>query len=265
MTRVAKNSGRFYSASCQEIENQIFNFNRIMESALSKKEFLKRAARVIIAPHAGYIYSGFSANIAHRLLGNTKAKRIIVIGPSHYVAFRGLSGSFYDRYASPCGDLPIDKSYLETLAKKFKIGFVQEAHEQEHSTETQIPFIQHYNKDKAVIEIIYGKVGSELKELIAFLLQDSDNAIVISTDLSHFYSLQEANTLDQYCLDGVYQKDFNLLKKCEACGKSGVEALVAIAKEQNLNIELLDYRTSYDTSRDKSSVVGYMSACICEK
>ncbi|MEA2027671.1 MAG: AmmeMemoRadiSam system protein B, partial [Campylobacterota bacterium] len=154
-------------------------------------------------------------------------------------------------------------AYLEELAKKFKIGFVQEAHEQEHSTETQIPFIQHYNKDKKVIEIIYGKVGKELKELIEYLLKDMDNAIVISTDLSHFYDLDTANQLDKHCLDGVYNKDLKELQKCEACGKAGVEAIVAIAKEQNLNIELLDYRTSFDQSKDKSSVVGYMSACIC--
>lgn len=263
MTRLAKQSGRFYSDKCQVIENQIHNFNRIMENALSKKEFLNKEARVIIAPHAGYIYSGFSANIAHRLLGNSKAKRIIVIGPSHYVAFRGMSGSFYDRYASPCGYLPIDKKYLQALAKKFSIGFVQEAHEQEHSTETQMPLIQHYNKDKEVIEIIYDKVGSELKKLMEYLLQDRDNALVISTDLSHFYDLDTANKLDKHCLDGVYNKDLEMLKKCEACGKAGVEAIVAIAKEQNLNIELLDYRTSYDRSKDKSSVVGYMSACIC--
>ncbi|MBN2824978.1 MAG: AmmeMemoRadiSam system protein B [Campylobacterales bacterium] len=264
MTRLAKNSGRFYSDSCQEIENQIHNFNRLMESALTKKEFLNKAARVIIAPHAGYIYSGFSANIAHRLLGNSKAKRVIVIGPSHYVAFHGISGSFYERYASPCGYLPIDTDYLETLAHKFTIGFVEAAHKQEHSTETQIPLIQHYSKDKKVIEFIYGRVGKELKELIGFLLEDKENAIVISTDLSHFYDLDRANKIDKHCLDGVYNKDLSELKKCEACGKSGVEAIVTIAKEKNFNIELLDYRTSYDQSRDKSSVVGYMSACICE-
>jgi len=263
MTRLAKQSGRFYSDSCTEISNQIFNFNRLMESALDKKEFLNKEARVIIAPHAGYIYSGFSANIAHRLLGNSKAKRVIVIGPSHYVGFRGLSGSFYTKYATPCGDLTIDTAYLETLAHKFSIAFVESAHQQEHSTETQMPLIKHYSKDRAVVEIIYGQVGKELKELIEFLLQDKDNAIVISTDLSHFYDLDTANKLDKHCLDGVYNKDLKELQKCEACGKAGVEAMVAIAKEQNLNIELLDYRTSYDRSKDKSSVVGYMSACIC--
>jgi AmmeMemoRadiSam system protein B len=80
MTRVAKNSGRFYSSSCDEITHQISHFNHLLENALNEKEFLNKEARVIIAPHAGYIYSGFSANIAHRLLGNSKAKRVIVMG-----------------------------------------------------------------------------------------------------------------------------------------------------------------------------------------
>jgi len=263
MTRPAKNSGRFYSDSCHEIKNQIINFNRRMEEALSKKAFLSKEARVIIAPHAGYIYSGFTANIAHRLLGNAKTKRVIVIGPSHYVGFKGLSGSFYDRYASPCGYVDIDKKYLETLAQKFSIGFVQEAHQKEHSTETQIPFIRHYSPQSKVVEIIYGKVGNELKELIEYLLHDRDNAIVISTDLSHFYDLDKANSIDKNCLDGVFEKNLSTLEKCEACGYGGLRAIVAIAKEKNLNIQLLDYRTSHDHNRDKNSVVGYMSACIC--
>jgi len=259
MTRVAKNSGRFYSSSCDEITHQISHFNHLLENALNEKEFLNKEARVIIAPHAGYIYSGFSANIAHRLLGNSKAKR----GDCH-----GISGSFYTRHASPCGDLSIDTLYLEELAHTFEIGFVKEAHQKEahqkeHSTETQMPFIRHYSKDRAVIELIYGKTDKQLKQLIEFLLQNRDNALVISTDLSHFYDLDSANRLDKYCLDGVYRKDLELLAQCQACGKAGVEAIVAIAKEQNLNIQLLDYRTSYDTNHDKSSVVGYMSACIC--
>ncbi len=261
MTRVAKHKGSFYSDNCQEIINQINRFTDIMMSALPNKNFLNYEPRAIISPHAGYIYSGFTANIAHKLLANTTAKRIIVIGPSHYVGFNGISGSFYDRYETPCGYLAIDKEYLEIIKNKFNIKFVTKTHQQEHSTETQMPLIKHYHKDKKIIELIYGK-SSNLANLIKFLLKDKDNALVISTDLSHFHTLKKANQIDKNCLDGVYNQDLNLLKKCEACGYDGLIAMVQVAKEMKLNIELLDYRTSYDYSKDKNRVVGYMSAVV---
>ncbi len=261
--RQASVAGAFYPASCGEVESMIAKFNEILESAITDPEALAMVPRAIISPHAGYIYSGFTANIAHRVLANAKPKRVIVIGPSHRVYLKGMSGSFFDTFETPCGDLVIDKEYLEALAARFEIAFVPEAHA-EHSTETQMPFIRHYLPQTKVIEIVYGDQDPVyLGKMCEAILADPDNAIVISTDLSHYYPLDKAKLIDSICIKAVAELDPDLLHQgCEACGKIGVEAIIRAAKDLLLEPKILDYRTSADASGDTSAVVGYMSAAF---
>lgn len=264
MKRGAGVRGQFYPQSCSEIEKMIQKWNSLLDKKLNDKKLLKEIPRAIIVPHAGYIYSGFTANFAYRLLANTKAKRVIVIGPSHRVYIDGLSGSIQDRYETPCGDLEIDTEYLEKIKRYFPIEFSEKAHSVEHSTETQIPFIKQYLPNAKVIEFIYGKADyRKIAKLINDLLKDRDNVVVISTDLSHFYTLENAKKLDNICLNGILKKDISMLDQgCEACGMIGVKAMLQVAKEANLSVDLLDYRTSADASGDASSVVGYVSAYL---
>jgi len=264
MNRDAAVRGTFYPQSCKEVESMISHFNADLSSRLRDKSILIKVPRAIIAPHAGYVYSGFTANLAHRLLKNTKAKRIIVIGPSHYVGMKGVSAIDADMYETPCGDLQIDREYLALMKKSFSLGYAPQAHRQEHSTETQMPFIQHYLPHVKVIELIYGQVNyHELAKLCYELLKDRDNAIVISTDLSHFYTQDEAKKRDDICLEAMATKDNELIDKgCEACGLIGVKAILEVAKKANLEVKLLDYETSASYSGDTSRVVGYVSAGI---
>lgn len=264
MIRLAGNMGAFYPASCAEIEKMIEHWNGILDEALTDKSVLNEKPRAIIAPHAGYIYSGFTANIAHRILANSRPKRVVVIGPSHHVYFEGVSASMQESYQTPCGNLPIDKAYIEELAKHYPLEFVPEAHHKEHSTETQMPFIQHYEPQAKVVELIYGKIDyRELVPLIDTILSDPENVVVISSDLSHFYTLEEAKQLDNICLAGVAEESVEILDKgCEACGMIGIKAIVEVAKKHGWKTQLLDYRTSADASGDTSRVVGYMSALI---
>lgn len=263
MIRKAAVSGQFYSASCEEIQEQISHFNALLDENLQDKELLQKYARLIISPHAGYVYSGFTANIAHRILANSKPKRIVVIGPSHRVYIEGASISLHKEYETPCGSLKMDLEYSEKLQLKYHLHFQENAH-QEHSTETQFPFIKHYLPSAKVCEIVYGEINFQvLAELMYEVLQDDDNAVVISTDLSHFYDLQKANLLDNICLDAIATLDNEKMSGlCEACGKIGVMAAIEAAKKLSFKAELLDYRTSADVSGDKQSVVGYLSAIL---
>ena len=265
MIRVAGNRGGFYPDSCVEVEGMIAEFNGMLLKTLQGPKMLSQRPSAIIVPHAGYLYSGFTANIAHRMLGNREPKRVIVIGPSHYVYFRGISGSMLERYETPCGYLPIDREYLETLSVRHPILFVPEAHQKEHSTETQMPFVKHYCPNAKVVELIYGADTDYriLASLINEVLHDPENVVVISSDLSHFYTQKEAEKLDKVCLSGVVQKDIEILDHgCEACGLIGIKALVEVARKGQHKIELLDYRTSADVSGDRERVVGYMSAAM---
>lgn len=254
--------GQFYPYKCEELKVYFRKFTEQFNTISIPQEIQNIIPKAIIVPHAGYIYSGFTANVAYQFLKKTKAKRIIIIGPSHHYYFKGISGSYYENYETPCGNLEIDSPYLFALAKKFDIGFEPKAHEKEHSTEVQMPFVQHYFPQRKIIELIYGDIHAKsLVPLITALMQNSDNALVISSDLSHFHTLSEAKKVDKNCLKAVETLNLHEIEKgCEACGLIGIQAIIRVAQRMKLSSKLLDYRTSADASGDKSSVVGYMSA-----
>ena len=261
--RVARNAGSFYPKSKREIEYLIDIFNKGLDK---ENSFLYLEAKSIISPHAGYIYSGFWANFAHRVLANRKPRRVVVIGPSHHVYFKGVSASFFEQYQTPIKNLKIDLDYLGVMRKEFNLQFVQNAHNLEHSTETQMPFIAHYQPDVKVIELIYGDVDyKELAKIVTWLLEDSLTSVVISSDLSHFHSQERANLLDGICIDGVVKLDNDIIDLgCEACGIKGIKAIIDASNTLNLESKILDYRTSADAINDTSSVVGYLSAAFVE-
>ncbi|WP_309496278.1 AmmeMemoRadiSam system protein B [Sulfurovum sp.] len=251
--------GQFYPSSSNEIISTIKVYNA------KDNQNINLNTRAVIVPHAGYIYSGFTANKALRLLRNVEIERVVVIGPSHRVAFKGISAAMFDSYETPLGGFPIDKTFITGLSKSFDIKFVPQAHH-EHSTEVQMPFIKYYRPDTSIVELVYGEEDSaNLAKIIDHLLEDKNTAVVISTDLSHYYDIDKANRLDNICLDAVKTLDITRLKKgCEACGKIGIEAMLIAAKHRGLKPIILDYRTSADASLDRSEVVGYMSAAFVE-
>ncbi len=261
-TRKASVRGLFYPKECTKVKTYFREFNHKYDAMNIPNKMKGIVPRAIIVPHAGYIFSGFTANFAYRFLKQTQAKRIIIIGPSHHHYFKGISGSYYENYETPCGEMKIDSAYLFALAKQFDIGFDPKAHDKEHSTEVQLPFIQHYFPKTKVIELIYGELQPKiLANLIIALLNNKDNALVISSDLSHFYNVEDAKVLDKNCLRGVENLNLDELEKgCQACGLTGIKSMILAAKHLKLSSKLLDYRTSADTTKDTSSVVGYMSA-----
>jgi len=263
MKRQTAVAGTFYPNSCDEINQHIDHFSTILENSDFKSD-LDFIPKAIIVPHAGYVYSGFTANVAYSLLKDINPKRVVIIGPSHKFAFEGASIALFDEYVSPCGNIPIDKEYSNSLLDEFDfLSFNQKVH-QEHSTETQIPFVKHYLPNTKVVEIIYSDVSSNyISKIVNKTLRQEDTFLIISTDLSHFYDLQKANQLDGIGLKAIDELDLDIWNSgCEACGRTGVKALIQSANEFKLQSKLLDYRTSFDVSNDDKSVVGYMSAII---
>jgi len=260
--RKAAVSGQFYPSDCRELMKNITHFNQEFEKIDIPSSLKEVKPRAIIVPHAGYIYSGFTANTAYRFLHQAEAKRIIVIGPSHRYYFKGISGAYYEKYETPCGSLPIDSAYLFALAKEFNIIFEPKAHQQEHSTEVQMPFIRHYFPDTEIIELVYSDMAvKSLAKIITALLHNPENLVVISSDLSHFHNIDLAKRLDNICLKAIETQDIVLFDEgCEACGLIGIKALILASQSLELTSTLLDYRTSADASGDDSSVVGYLSA-----
>ncbi len=262
-TRKTAVAGQFYPADYKEIKEMFAHFNEVLDKSITDKSLLKISPRAIIVPHAGYVYSGFTANVAFRLLKNSASTHVVVIGPSHRVYLNNASVLEYDNYQTPLGLMPVNKKLADTLIDRFNLHFQPDAHH-EHSTEVQMPFIKTYLDNPSVVEVVYGEENpNDLAEIIDFLLQDPEITVVISTDLSHYYDIQKANALDSICLDAVDRLDISRLHQgCEACGIIGVEAMIIAAKKRGLKPILLDYRTSADASGDKSQVVGYMSAAL---
>jgi len=265
LIRKAGNRGRFYPANASEIEVMIRHWNELIKKAGDPHAGL--VPRAIVSPHAGYVYSGFTANYAHRLVPNAQPKRVIVVGPSHHVYIRGISAGYYDAYETPFGLLPGDREYLKEISEYFPLTFEEDAHYLEHSTETQFPFIHYYNPGVKIIEFIYGGLTDywDLSSLFEYILKDKQNVLVVSTDLSHFHPQRTAHDIDNNCLVGFEYQNLELLReKCEACGLTGLEAIVKTAGDLYLKTHLLDYRTSGDITGDHSSVVGYMSGAVTE-
>ncbi len=252
-------AGSFYPAECSEINRYIDTFSKAVQQKTPKVP-----AKAIISPHAGYVYSGFTANAAYGLIDTDKVKRVIVIGPSHRVYLSGASVALYENYQTPCSDLKVDIAYSRKLIDKYEVLSFDPAAHAEHSTETQVPFIGHYFKDVSLVEIVYGDLDyRDLVPIIESAMAEEENFVAISTDLSHFYTLEESNQLDNICLKAVEEMDIQGLESgCEACGMIGVIAVVQASKNLGLKTQLVDYRTSYDASSDASRVVGYMSALI---
>jgi len=255
-------AGSFYPASPDEINEMIDHFNATLEEhpdLLGRFDTLVSSA--VIVPHAGWIYSGFTANIAFRILPHANPKTVVVIGPSHRVGFEGVSIANNENYQTPLGNLLIDTALVEDLQSRFTLSTFEQAHH-EHSTEVQIPFIKYYMNDVNVVELVYAYTQpSRIAPIIDYCLSLPNIAVVISTDLSHYYSLEEAQRLDSICLEAIRTENLQALHQgCEACGMIGVEAMLSVAKKRKLTSTLLDYRTSADASGDISHVVGYMSA-----
>ena len=251
-------SGSFYPDKKEELLKYINQFNSFKTNNETFEDI-----KAIIVPHAGYIYSGFTANLAYKLASNKKIKRVIVIGPSHRVYLKGASVALYDEYETPLGNLKMDKEFSQNLIDKYDFLDFNVECEFEHSTETQAPFIKHYFENVQLVEIVYGEINYEdLSKVIDEVLVDSDNFVVISTDLSHFYTLEEAQKLDNICLEAIDKKDLKMFDYCEACGKEGIKAIIDWAIKNDFDTKVLNYCTSADVTKDKSRVVGYTTALI---
>ena len=245
--------GSFYPDKCDELRKYFLE---------SEKKFTEGKIRALIVPHAGYFYSGRIADLTYSLLKKDEYKRVMVIGPSHYVYFRSLSVLLEDSYYTPCGILKSDIEYANDLIKRFNfVSYLKEVHN-EHSTEVQMPFVKNY-LDQKTVEVVYGDIDTDkLYEFISYLIEDKDNLIVISTDLSHFHDLKTANKIDLNCLKSFEKLNLDLMENCEACGLKGLYAVIKVAKNNKLKSKLISYDTSATASLDSSRVVGYMSGIV---
>jgi AmmeMemoRadiSam system protein B len=221
--------------------------------------------KALVVPHAGYAYSGRVAASAYHTLASPEAQRIrrvVLLGPSHRVRTRGLAMPSSDRFATPAGEVPVDRTTRHRLRELVLAGIDDEPHRLEHALEVQLPFLQAVLGDFEVLPIAVGAAPVEqVCRLLEAVWGGPETLIVVTTDLSHHHTYLEAQVLDEQTARMIVARRSDI-SDAQACGASGLNGLLEAARHKGLEVRLLERQTSGDTSGDDSRVVGYGSFAL---
>jgi hypothetical protein len=218
--------------------------------------------RAVIAPHAGYIFSGRTAGYAFKALKQLpdRPRTVFLLGPAHRLLPVGVALSDQRAFHTPLGDAPVAVDRVADMVEAtsfYKRG--PRFHEPEHCLEVEIPFLQVALDSFELVPMLFGRV--EPRDVATDLVNrvGEDDLIVVSSDLSHYHPYEEAQQRDQALLNALLEGNQRRVGEGEACGQAPVRTLMEISDRKGWSPRLLDYRTSGDTAGDQSSVVGYAS------
>jgi AmmeMemoRadiSam system protein B len=214
----------------------------------------------VIAPHAGYMYSGPIAGIAFAALAPLRGviTRVVILGPAHRFAFEGLALPEADEVATPLGVLPVDREARTALLGMPDVIASDRAHLDEHSIEVELPFVQEVLGDVSVVPIAVGEVSDvSAASVLDAAWSGPETCVVVSSDLSHYYAYDTAQRLDRATARAIEQLSPEQIIEAQACGRIGIRALLRVARARGLHPTTLDIRTSGDTAGARDRVVGY--------
>ncbi len=218
------------------------------------------APKAVIAPHAGYVYSGSVAASAYArvVAARERISRVVLLGPAHRMAVPAVAASGADAFSTPLGIVPVDTARRDALVDAGYVVVHDAVHAHEHSLEVQLPFLQVCLGDVAVLPLAVGHVAAEDVALVLEEVWGGDETlIVVSSDLSHYHDHATATQLDRRTAAAIVSKRPERLGARDACGVLAVRGLLIAANRLHLDVELLDLRTSADTAGDPARVVGY--------
>jgi AmmeMemoRadiSam system protein B len=216
--------------------------------------------KALIAPHAGYIYSGPIAGSAYASVEPARdtISRVVVIGPSHRATFRGIATSGADCFSTPLGSIPLDKEAIGALAAMPDVQIGDEAHGPEHCIEVHLPFLQVALNEFTLVPLL---VGQGERETVADALEvvwgGDETLIVVSSDLSHYQDYDTARALDHQTTRAIERLDAGHIGPKQACGSLAIQGLLCVAQRKGLGAETIDVRNSGDTAGPRNEVVGY--------
>ena len=218
-----------------------------------------RRLRALVVPHAGYIYSGPVAATAYAALRDCGApfRRIVVIGPAHRVALRGVATSSADVFATPLGPVTVDTPARDRVLAVPGVVVDDDAHALEHSVEVQLPFLQRVAPDVPVLPLVVGYAPRDVVVGVLDALWDDDTLVIVSTDLSHYLEYAAARATDARTAARVVAGDADGIGDHDACGAYGLRALLDVGRVRRLHVDQLDLRSSGDTAGPRDHVVGY--------
>lgn len=244
-------AGQFYPASPNQLQAMIDEF---MAGAAGNGEL----PRALIAPHAGYIYSGPIAASAYASLAPRRAQfqRVVLLGPAHRVPVRGLAASSASAWITPLGSVSLDQEAIGELVNLPQVHFDDEAHAPEHGLEVHLPFLQTVLDDFLLVPLVAGEASpAEVVEVLQRFAADLATILVISSDLSHYQSYERARALDQETSRAIEQLEPLGIE--QACGRNAINGLLLLARQQGWRARTVDLRNSGDTAGPRRQVVGY--------
>jgi MEMO1 family protein len=247
-------AGTFYPADPAALR-------RMVEACLgAARGHPARPPKAVIAPHAGYVYSGPVAGHAFAALGDRALgiRRVVVIGPAHFVPIRGLAVPGAAAFRTPLGDVPLDAEGIAAILDLPQVAVLDAPHRPEHAVEVELPFLQTLLGDFALVPLVVGDAtGGEVAGVLDRLWNGPEVLIVISSDLSHYEAYASAKEHDGATAAAVERFDDAALGPRDACGYLPIAGLLLEARRRRMRIERLDLRSSGDTAGPKDQVVGY--------
>jgi AmmeMemoRadiSam system protein B len=248
-------AGMFYPGEGRELSQTLAQM--LGQAAHDAPE--RAVPKAIIAPHAGYIYSGPVAASVYALLaaGRSRITRVVLLGPTHRVAVRGLALPGCNAFATPLGTVGIDASAVDRLRNMPQVVVSAQAHALEHSLEVHVPFLQAVIEKFTLVPLAVGQASAEeVAEVLDALWGGPETLIVVSSDLSHYLSYSDAQAVDRATAKAILGFATDISHE-QACGATPVTGLTHAARRRGLKPELIDLRNSGDTEGDKNRVVGY--------
>ncbi len=256
-------AGLFYPDDPAELERQV---RALLDAARAARAgALPTPPKALIAPHAGYVYSGPVAASAYVRLGplRDRVRRVLLLGPAHRVPLRGLGTSSADAFATPIGDIPLDRAAIEQALALPQVEPADLAHAPEHSLEVHLPFLRIVLGEFALVPFVVGDASpDEVAAVLELLWGGPETRIVVSSDLSHYHPYQVARRLDQATSQAIEALRSRDIDAEQACGRIPVQGLLVAARRRGLSATTLDLRSSGDTAGSRDSVVGYGSYAV---
>jgi AmmeMemoRadiSam system protein B len=252
--RKAAVAGLFYPNDPRTLRAQL-------ETLLAQvPETSDRPPKAIIAPHAGYIYSGPIAASAYARLkpASGSIRRVVLLGPAHRVGFHGLARTSAEYFESPLGRVRVDAEAMAGIADLPQVVTLDAAHAQEHSLEVHLPFLQTLCDGCTLVPLVVGEASpAEVGEVIDRLWGGPETLIVISSDLSHYHAYATAQALDRDTSQAIERLRYEDIDHAGACGRTPISGLLHVARRRGLTARTIDLRNSGDTAGPRDQVVGY--------
>jgi len=258
-------AGSFYPAEPTLLEHDIEQFLTEAQKRIPPKQPMT-ALKALIVPHAGYLYSGPIAASAYVQLQPvaSRIRRVVLLGPTHRVAVRGLALPSATAFATPLGTVALDDHALEALSGFPQIVMSEAAHAREHSLEVQLPFLQSVLHDFTLVPLAVGDASAgEVADILEALWGRAETLIVVSSDLSHYLPYEVARRIDRHTADAILALRL-LDSHQQACGATPVNGLLLAAERHRMTPHLLDLRNSGDTAGPHDGVVGYAAFAFTE-